>query len=413
MRSDLRAPKGRLVNVIKQIRNFNAGRESERLAMKYRNMRSDPFVFLRATCHLFYARLPLEPVMRKAPAAWACGDLHLENFGSYKGDNRQVYFDLNDFDEALLAPLTWDPVRGLASILVGEGALHRDPAVPAHLCQVFLDAYALALIDGKPRWVERETAVPPVSDLLQAVRTRSRPDFLDSRTERQGRRRKIRIDGRKALAATPQQHAAVKAFFADFAAQQPVPRFFDVLDVARRIAGNGSLGVDRYVVLVRGKGSPDGNYLLDLKQALPASPLPRVPLLQPAWANEAQRVVTVQRRMQAIAMAFLHPVVMGGQPYVLRALQPSEDRVALASAGVRHPVARLESLVTVMAKCLAWAQLRSSGRSGSASADELIDFAQGRKWRRQLMEIARHCAAQVESDWKLFAAAYDAGAFAS
>jgi uncharacterized protein (DUF2252 family) len=255
--------------------------------------------------------------------------------------------------------------------------------------------------------------VPPVSDLLQAVRQRSRPTFLDSRTVLQGRRRRIRIDSRKALAAAPDQHAAVKTFVAGFAAQQPVPRFFEVLDVARRIAGNGSLGVDRYIVLVHGKGSPDGNYLLDLKQALPASPLPRVPLQQPEWTDEAQRVVAVQRRMQAITMAFLHPVRMGGAPYVLRALQPSEDRVALAGTGIRHPLARLESLVTVMAQCLAWAQLRSSGREGSATADELIDFAQGRKWRRQLIEVARHCAAEVESDWKVFAAAYDAGAFAA
>lgn len=400
------------MNIVKQIRNFNADREPERLALKYRHMRSDPFVFLRATCHLFYARLPLEPVMRKAPAAWACGDLHLENFGSYKGDNRQVYFDLNDFDEALLAPLTWDPVRGLASILVAGNSLHRDPAVPPHLCDLFLDVYARTLVDGKPRWVERETAMPPVSDLLQAVRQRSRSTFLDTRTVLQGRRRRIRIDGRKALAATPQQHATVKTFVADFAVRQPVPRFFEVLDVARRIAGNGSLGVDRYIVLVHGKGSPDGNYLLDLKQALPASPLPRVPLRQPAWTDDAQRVVTVQQRMQAIAMAFLHPVHMGGIPYVLRALQPSEDRVALAGTGIRHPQARLEHLVTVMAQCLAWAQLRSSGRGGSADADELIDFAQGRKWRRQLMEVARHCAAEVDGDWKVFCAAYDAGAFA-
>ncbi|HEY2257058.1 MAG TPA: DUF2252 family protein, partial [Variovorax sp.] len=112
-----------------------------------------------------------------------------------------------------------------------------------------------------------------------------------------------------------------------------------------------------------------------------------------------------------IAMAFLHPVQMNGQPYVLRALQPSEDRVALGSSGVRHPIARLEHLMTVMGQCLGWAQLRASGRSGSANADALIDFTRGAKWRRQLMEVARHCAAQVESDWKVYTAAYDQGAF--
>ncbi|HEY2187158.1 MAG TPA: DUF2252 family protein, partial [Caldimonas sp.] len=89
-----------MANIVKQILRYNAGRDPERLAMKYRNMRGDAFIFLRATCHLFYAALPSEAVLRKAPAAWACGDLHVENFGSYKGDNRLVYFDLNDFDEA-------------------------------------------------------------------------------------------------------------------------------------------------------------------------------------------------------------------------------------------------------------------------------------------------------------------------
>ena len=38
---------------------------------------------------------------------------------------------------------------------------------------------------------------------------------------------------------------------------QADPEFYEVLDVARRIAGNGSLGVDRFAILVRGKGSPD------------------------------------------------------------------------------------------------------------------------------------------------------------
>jgi uncharacterized protein (DUF2252 family) len=400
------------VNVIKQIRQFNADREPERLALKYRNMRSDPFVFLRATCHLFYARLPLEPVLRKVPAAWACGDLHLENVGSYKGDNRQVYFDLNDFDEALLAPLTWDAVRCLTSILVGRNSMGlgaRSAEVSEQLCEVFLDAYAQALADGKARWVERETAPPPVGDLLQAVRSRQRPAFLDTRTVMKGRSRRIRIDGRKALAATPEQRERVLDFFRHFAPTQAVPRFYDVLDVARRIAGNGSLGVDRYIVLVRGKGSPDANYLLDLKQATPSSPLPRVPVKQPHWDSDAQRVVTIQRRMQAIAMAFLHPVQMGGQPYVLRGLQPSEDRVALAYT--RHPAARLKSVVTVIGQCLAWGQLRSSGRSGSAIADELIDFGARQKWRAKLIEIARHCAAEVEADWAAFSEAYDDGVF--
>jgi uncharacterized protein (DUF2252 family) len=398
------------MNIVRQILKFNAGRDPERLAMKYRNMRADPFVFLRATCHLFHARLPSEPVLRKPPAVWACGDLHMENFGSYKGDNRLVYFDVNDFDEAVLAPATWDPLRLLSSLLVGRGCMHVTRVQALLLCETFLDAYVQALSQGKARWVERDTAPSPVSDLLQGLRLRHRPEFLDKRTVRKGRRRSIRVDGVKALATSDEQQIRVRRFLDVFAARQPDPAFFDVLDVARRIAGNGSLGVDRFVVLVEGKGSPDANYLLDLKQAMPSSLASRTPLAQPHWDDEAQRVVAIQRRMQAISMAFLHPVRMGQVPYVLRALQPQEDRVSLTQTS--HPLERLINLVTVMGHCTAWSQLRSSGRQGAATADELIDFAAQRRWRTTLLATARECAAQVQADWASYSAAYDDGAFA-
>jgi hypothetical protein len=67
--------------------------------------------------------------------------------------------------------------------------------------------------------------------------------------------------------------------------------------------------------------------------------------------------------------------------------------------------------VTVMGKCLAWAQLRSSGRGGSAIADELIAFGQRRGWRRKLLALAQHMADAVANDWATYARAYDEGAF--
>ena len=89
-------------DVVKRITTFDQGREPERLAIKYALMRKDAFVFMRGTCHLFYE--DLDPAALPAsPLVWCCGDLHLENLGTYKGDNRLVYFDLNDFDEACLA----------------------------------------------------------------------------------------------------------------------------------------------------------------------------------------------------------------------------------------------------------------------------------------------------------------------
>jgi len=102
-------------SVEERIEAFNQGRESERLALKLQALERSAFTFLRGTCHLFYADLPAHPLLQDAPATWVCGDLHLENFGTYQGDNRAVYFDLNDFDEAALAPCSWEVVRLLAS----------------------------------------------------------------------------------------------------------------------------------------------------------------------------------------------------------------------------------------------------------------------------------------------------------
>ena len=398
-----------MVDVVETIRSFNAGRDPERLAMKYRNLRASPFVFLRGTCHLFYDRLPNEPLFRRAPLVWSCGDLHLENFGSYKGDNRLVYFDINDFDEAALAPATWDIVRLLASVLVAVDILHATPGQALRLCMAFVQAYGDALIAGKARWIERETAQGLVRQLLDSLKGRSRVDFLDRRTERKRRRRVIRCDGRHALPASDAQRARVTELINEFASEQPDPPFFNVLDVARRIAGTGSLGVDRYVILVEGKGSPDGNYLLDLKRALPSALEPHLKIEQPKWPSQAHRIVALQRRMQAVSMAFLHPIARENSSYFLRGLQPSEDRVALDAPNTE--LAQIEGVLQEMGRMLAWAQLRSSGRQGSAIADELIDFGASREtWQKELLGAAQQCAQQVTEDWQGYVAAYDAGA---
>ena len=398
-----------MIDIATEIASFNTGREPERLAMKYQLMRTSPFVFLRGTCHLFYHRLPHGSVLEAAPPVWICGDLHLENFGSYKADNGLVYFDMNDFDEACLAPSLFELIRLLTSVLVGAADLHVSRAEALALCHTAVDAYAAALSVGKARWIEEETSQGMVRDLFDALRKSSRVDLLNRRTELKGKKRVLRVDGKKALPVSDKAPAEVTAFMDEFASHQDSPEFYRVIDVARRIAGTGSLGVDRYVMLVEGKGSPDGNYLLDLKQALPSSVSPRVKTKQPGWGTEAERVVAIQRRSQAVSQAFLHAVAFRQQPYVLRSLQPSEDRVALSDWDGKLP--RLEAVVNNMAELSAWAQLRSGGRQGSAIADELIAFGCRKDWQMPLVELAVQCEAQVIDDWKAYCAAYDSGAF--
>jgi uncharacterized protein (DUF2252 family) len=389
---------------------FNQDREPERVTQKYRLLADNPFAFLRGTCHLFYQdyhRSAADARLDQAPPAWICGDLHLENFGTYKGDNRLSYFDLNDFDEAILAPASWELSRFLVSVLVAADTLKVRPAEAIALCHCFLDAYADNLAEGKARWVERATADGMVRDLLRDLRLRQRPAFLDRRTEIRKGKRKLRPDGVKALPVDDGQRKKVMQLMAAYAETQPTPAFFRVLDVARRIAGTGSLGLERYAILVRGRGGLDGNFLLDLKVAPGSALAPYVPTMQPAWQTEAERVVAVQKRMQAISPAFLSALSVGSQSYVLKELLPQQDRLSLNLWGGK--LRRLESVMRTMGAIVAWSHLRSGGRQGSARADEWIDYGRrATEWRSPLMDYAQAYHGQVVADWKHYASAYRA-----
>lgn len=392
--------------IVNSILNYNAGREPERVALKYLAMRQDAFAFMRGTCHLYYQEWPVsDNRLNNAPLAWISGDLHLENFGCYKGDNRLVYFDLNDFDEAVLAPATWELGRWLTSIMVAAKSLliPKDDAI--QLCQIGLDSYTAALKTGKARWLERETAKGMIRDLLNPLALRNRKTFLDSRTKLRKGKRCIKVDGKRALSLEPQEKANVMAFVEEYAQQQPNPDFYRPLDAARRIAGTGSLGIARYVILVEGRGSPDCNYLVDLKEAIPSALTPFVKHQQPQWQSEAHRVASVQHWAQAIAPAFLSAVTFQDRPFVLKGLQPTQDRLALEKWNGK--LKRLEQVIRSMGEIVAWSHLRSGGHSGSAIADDWITFGEQRDWQLPMLKYATSYAQKVESDWKVYCREYD------
>jgi uncharacterized protein (DUF2252 family) len=392
------------LDVVARIAKYNANREPERLALKYRAMRSSAFAFFRGTAHLFWEDWPTgQTPLDDAPRAWVCGDLHLENFGSYRGDNRLTYFDLNDFDEAALAPATWELVRFVTSVHLAAATLRLSPSQATDLSKTFISAYSDSLADGKARWVERATAKGMVRDLLRRVKQRSHEELLNARSELTGATRKLRVDGRRALKLSRDDRAEVVKHIHAFGESRGKRKFYRVLDVARRVAGTGSLGLRRFVALVQGHGLPDGNILLDIKEAAPSVLTPHVAVPQPAWKNEADRVVQVQRRMQAISPALLEVVSIGDRHCMMRELQPFEDRVALQHW--HGKLRRLQRVMTTMGEAVAWAQLRSASRQGSAGADDMMAFAHTRGWRRELLKYARQYAKRSSRDWRRFSAA--------
>lgn len=390
-------------SLAERIMRHDAGRDSRVLAMKYRKMAENPFAFLRGTCHLFYDALPDDSALDRAPLAWACGDLHLENFGSYKGDNGQVHFDINDFDEAALAPCTWDLVRLLSSILCCAATLDATQADALQACRAALLGYRDALLKGKPLWVERESATGLIFDLLDQLHKRKHVDFLDKHTERDGEQRRIRIDNLKAMAVSDAQRTMLVTFMQAFAAQRPRPDFFRVVDVARRIVGTGSLGVERYMVLIEGKGSPDECDLIDIKQAMPSAldrPLRRRMLGQAELGDHANRVVAVQKRMQAANHAFLEAVMLGSKPFVFKGMQSKEDRVDIAAWDCKSK--RLDEVTRTMGAVLGWDQLRAAGRQGAADADALKTFADGKAWADELLDAAISMRDVTQKQWQVF-----------
>lgn len=388
-------------NIKTRIENFNNGRNPELLKLKYKKLATDPFSFFRGTCHLFYEDFPQNSLMNLAPLTWICGDLHLENFGSYKGDNRLVYFDINDFDESVLAPCIWDLVRFVTSIIVGSHSLGVDEKESLHLSNIYLKTYSQTLAKGKARTVEKETAKGLVKDLLESLKKRNRADFLDQRTEKKKGKQRLIIDNKRITKATDSEQAKVRGLIRHWHhTTNQNPDFYEIIDIQKRIAGNGSLGLDRYIILVEGNGSPDENYLLDFKATHSSSLQPYLTVSQPQWETPSQRVVTIQQRLQGTSPALLAAINDGDKSYILRELQPEQDAVILQAWDGK--LGRLEKLIQTMAEVTAWDQLRSSGRQGSAIADELIDFGQSSEWHDYILEYAGNYAEKVNQDFEEF-----------
>jgi uncharacterized protein (DUF2252 family) len=396
-------------NVITRIKTFNENRIPEILALKYKAMRENAFRFYRGTCHLFYHDLPAQSPLLKSPMAWVCGDMHLENFGSYKGDNRLAYFDINDFDESALAPCLVDAGRLMCSLLLATSALGINQKEAKHLFHIFLDEYAATLSAGYIRPLEQETAKGVVKDLLDTVQLRKQKDFLTKRVVYKNGASKLIIDNLRTFKVDKASRQEVKTAIDQWRTKMKDPSFYEVLDVAYRVAGTGSLGLDRYIVLVAGKATT-GPFLLDVKLASPSCILTYYDFPQPQWPNEAARIIELQKRIQATSPYLLSDIRVDGKHFVLKELQPMLDKLNYDL--FRGKIRKLEMVLKTMGHICAWDCLRSSGRQGSAIADELIDFGkQVAQWNSGVFDFAQQYSVQVKNDYKVFCNAYDEGQF--
>ena len=125
-------------------------------AEKHRRMTKSPFAFLRGSFYRWVSVWHAScPDLARAPQVLGVGDLHVENFGTWRDADGRLVWGVNDFDETARMPYTLDLVRLATSALLvqREGVLHLSPG---HICKAILDGYREGLAGGGRAFVLEE-----------------------------------------------------------------------------------------------------------------------------------------------------------------------------------------------------------------------------------------------------------------
>jgi len=392
-------------DLLQRIKSFNSDRLPDYLKLKYDAMYADRYRFFRATAHLFFEDIPPFSFLHSSPNAWICGDLHLENYGSYKGDNRLAYFNVNDFDEGLLGPCLFDVVRLLCSIYVAAGNLGVTKKDADYLSGFFVDTYMDKLGKGYIRVLEKETSKGIMRNFLKEVETRKRKKFLQTKTKLRKGKRKLLIDNKHFFALKDKEKVYLSHLFSLWTEKLPDKNFYKIIDMAFRVAGTSSLGLRRYAVLIEGNGSPDQNYLLEMKESRKSCVELYSKAIQPKWMTEGQRIVEVQKRVLSDPPALLNNMDMLGRNYVMKELQPMADRIdySLFKGNIKKMMQMLENMACIYA----WSNLRSSGRQNSAIADDFISFAKNEnKLKKEMIKYAYEYSKTIKEYHEVYCKAY-------
>jgi uncharacterized protein (DUF2252 family) len=361
----------------------SAGRLSELVPIRYGRMMSSPFAFYRGAAAVMAHDLSF--TANTGMHVVACGDCHLVNFGGFATPERQLVFDINDFDEASVAPWEWDLRRLAASFIIAgransfKAADCRQAAWQAvRSYRENMTRYAeMPVLDAYYETIDLSKLVAAGTDdeLKRLNQKRIRKALAESAhikeftklAYRQGEQPRIRDEPPLILHnADMQQQAAMHAdaekMVADYVASlAPERRIlmqrYRFADVAMKVVGVGSVGTYCGVALfVSGNGDP---LFLQFKEARPSVLEPycgRAP-----FKHHGERVVFGQRLMQAAADAFLGWTTGTRQPqrhYYVRQLRDAKIK----------PMVELMNPANLIdyAKACGWALARAHKRSGDA-----------------------------------------------
>lgn len=310
-------------------------RVPELVPIRYARMMESPFRFYRGAAAIMASDLADSPV--SGLTAQLCGDAHLLNFRLLASPERQLVFDINDFDETLPGPWEWDVKRLSASFVIAGRENGFDDDERARIVRATVRSYRKAMIrfaatGNLDVWytkIDADLLESLASGRLQATkrgrknlahaiakaRTRDSLQAFDKLTER--------VDGRPRIAADPpllvpagdllpdversalerQFRGLIERYGRTLASnRRTLLEDYRLADVARKVVGVGSVGTRCWIFLLLGRDDQDPLFL-QAKEADTSVLAAHVGASQ--YRNQGERVVSGQRLMQATSDIFL------------------------------------------------------------------------------------------------------------
>ncbi|GAA2772197.1 DUF2252 domain-containing protein [Streptomyces lavendulae] len=311
----------------------SAARVPELVPIRYGRMTESPFRFYRGAAAIMASDLAGSP--DSGITAQLCGDAHLLNFRLLASPERELMFDINDFDETLPGPWEWDVKRLSASFVIAARANGFDDAERARVVSAAVRSYRQAMtrfagMGNLDVWYTKVDAAGLKALITGRLRKEGRRK-LDRALEKARSRDTLQVfdkltrvvDGHRRIAADPpllvpiadllpdSERSALerqfRALIEQYAVTLPSDRRhlladYHLADVARKVVGVGSVGTRCWIFLLLGRDGGDPLFL----QAKEADESVLAEHLGASlYRNQGERVVAGQRLMQATSDIFL------------------------------------------------------------------------------------------------------------
>lgn len=392
---------------IEIIEASNQGRLQELIPIRYGRMLRSPFTFLRGSAALMAYDLATTP--KTDIIVQACGDCHLLNFGFFATPERNLVFDINDFDETLPAPWEWDLKRLVVSFVIAgrdSDLSDRESKAAAIDCARSYREHLREYSRLSPLevWytrigVEQVLEMAPdekTRKIREQMMTKARERIIEHLypkivTQSGGRNRFVDQPPILYHVNEPDWETLVREGLEDYRQSLPEERrvLFDryqLEDFALKVVGIGSVGTRCYIALLF---SEDNHPLiLQVKEACPSVLEPYTAKSQ--YENQGQRVVTGQRLMQSSSDIFLGWTQgRRGNNFYLRQLR--DMKFSLPIEGVS--AVQLQRY----AEFCGWTLARAHAKSGDAATISGY-LGKGDQFDLAMGEFAIAYAEQTEQD---------------